>query len=73
MQLGVILSDHFWWIAVTNNLELAEVASATGLEPVTARFVGECSKIQLSYADKLVELIGIEPTTCCLQNSRSPN
>ena len=46
----------------------------SGLEPPTSRLSGVCSN-QLSYQPmfNLVEMIGFEPVTSCLQGRRSPN
>ena len=42
----------------------------SGLEPPTSRLSGECSNL-LSYQPLLVENIGLEPMTSCLQSTRS--
>ena len=49
----------------------------TGLEPVTPRLSSVCSN-QLSYEPTfqskiMVEPIGFEPTTSCMQSRRSTN
>ena len=43
-----------------------------GLEPSTSRLSGVCSN-QLSYEPVLVEVIGFEPMTPCLQGRCSTN
>ena len=42
------------------------VVGSNGLEPSTSRLSGVCSN-QLSYEPILVEVIGFEPMTPCLQ------
>ena len=46
------------------------VVGWSGLEPPTSRLSGECSN-RLSYQPTLVENIGLEPMTSCLQSTRS--
>ena len=44
----------------------AVVVGSSGLEPPTSRLSGVCSNL-LSYDPKMVEVIGFEPMTPCLQ------
>ena len=50
------------------------MVGSNGIEPSTSRLSGVCSN-QLSYQPifNLVEMIGFEPVTSCLQGRRSPN
>ena len=43
-----------------------ELVGSNGLEPSTSRLSGVCSN-QLSYEPIMVEVIGFEPMTPCLQ------
>ena len=56
---------------LTKLLQVLLVGS-NGLEPSTSRLSGVCSN-QLSYEPILVEVIGFEPMTPCLQGRCSTN
>ena len=70
---------RFYWLGK----KTSEVVGPGGLEPPTPALSTRCSN-QLSYGPRrnqfasedpiaLVEPIGLEPTTYCLQSSRSSN
>ena len=58
----------FWKLHST----IEKVVGQSGLEPPTSRLSVVCSS-QLSYWPILVEVIGLEPMTPCLQSRRSPS
>ena len=70
MQLLIFsLSNNSWisWVFTPNPFGLV---GSNGLGPSTSRLSGVCSN-QLSYEPILVEVIGFEPMTSCLQGRRS--
>ena len=67
------LNETSTFVVASVNL-LLEVVGQNGLEPSTSRLSVVCSS-QLSYGPifLLVEIVGIEPATSCLQGRRSPS
>ena len=54
------------WIFARNEPIPLRVVGSNGLGPSTSRLSGVCSN-QLSYEPIMVEVIGFEPNTPCLQ------
>ena len=54
------------WPAIFAHYSLRSLVGSNGLGPSTSRLSGVCSN-QLSYEPIMVEVIGFEPMTPCLQ------
>ena len=66
----VFVNRQGFWAHFKPYSPLSGLVGSNGLGPSTSRLSGVCSN-QLSYEPIMVEVIGFEPMTSCLQGRRS--